>query len=405
MAQNVTLLEARIINATERPCSRLRCVQKTRDFNVYHGVLDKFGEISVRVRILLARDGGAITPYQVMLSEFATLSFLRSQVPKSVPVQIPICIDEDKDTLVGGPWMVTTLTRGPFLNEIIHNLNYEQREIVINSVAETYYRILMSRSSTFSKTGSIYRHEDREKMARDWFYTDPDSNRNVQSRSGCFVGPMAVCPPDSKRFNFNTVPPNIWHCGPFESADKWLAAIASRHFDYTGALSDLSLDEQRDRERDVNGILGRMSKKDRDFSKRLVLEHPTFSLSCIQVDAADPTKIVSISRLAGARIVPSWAINPPFEIPENLGQAEQMRLLTIFAWGVLRKFPEPDWRNSSMFDKLLIAQNSHVDPNDITSVFRNKTSLQKMLTFEKKNKLLDDRLPKELDSIIDRFSE
>ncbi len=36
---------------------------------VYHGVLDKFGEISVRVRIPLARDGGAVTPYQVMLSE------------------------------------------------------------------------------------------------------------------------------------------------------------------------------------------------------------------------------------------------------------------------------------------------------------------------------------------------
>lgn len=357
------------------------------------------------MRIPLARDGGAITPYQVMLSEFATLSFLRSQVPKSVPVQIPICIDEDKDNLVGGPWMVTTLTKGPFLNDIIHTLDPEQRQTVINSVAETYYRILMSRSSKFSKIGSIYRNEDREQMARDWFFTDDDRNCDVKSRSSCFVGPVAVFPPDSSGLDLNTVPPNIWHCGPFESADKWLAAIASRDFDYTGAPSALSLDERRDRERDVNEILGRMRKKDRDFRKQLVLEHPTFSLSCIQVDPDDPTKIVSITGWAGARVVPSWAINPPLNMPENLGQAEQKHLVTRFAWGVRMQFRGADWRNSSMFDKLLVAQNSHMDPNDRPSLFKNKTWLQQLLTAERKNELDDYTLPKDLDSIIDRFSE
>ncbi|KAK0479465.1 hypothetical protein EDD18DRAFT_846402 [Armillaria luteobubalina] len=340
-----------------------------------------------------------------MLSEFATLSFLRSQVPKSVPVQIPICIDEDEDDLVGGPWMVTTLTKGPFLNDLIHTLNSEQRETVMNAVAETYYRILMSRSSTFSKIGSIYRHQDRGQMARDWFFTDDDGNREVKSRSGCFVGPIAVCPPDSNGLNLNTVPPNIWHCGPFESADKWLAAIASRDFDYTGRPSDLSLDERRDRERDVNEILGRMRKKDRDCRKRLVLEHPTFSLSCIQVDPDDPTKIVSISGWAGARVVPSWAINPPLDVPENVGHAEQMRIITTFAWGVRTKFREADWQNSSMFDKLLVAQNSHMDPNDRPSLFKNKTWLQQILTFDTKDELAVATLPKDLDSIIDRFSE
>ncbi|KAK0191795.1 hypothetical protein F5146DRAFT_1050334 [Armillaria mellea] len=344
MAQNLTLLESRIINATESPCSRLNCVQKSA--SVYHGVLDNFGEISVRLRIPLARDGGAITPYQVMLSEFATLSFLRSQVPKSVPVQIPICIDEDKDNLVGGPWMVTTLTKGPFLNDVIHTLDPEQCQTVINSVAETYYRIIMSRSSKFSKIGSIYRNEDREQMARDWFFTDDDRNRDVKSRSSCFVGTCRT--------------------------------IASRDFDYTGAPSALSLDERRDRERDVNEILGRMRKKDRDFRKQLVLEHPTFSLSCIQVDPDDPTKIVSITGWAGARVVPSWAINPPLNMPENLGQAEQKHLVTRFAWGVRMQFRGADWRNSSMFDKLLVAQNSHMDPNDRPSLFKNKTWLQQL---------------------------
>ncbi|KAK0435850.1 hypothetical protein EV421DRAFT_1153811 [Armillaria borealis] len=263
----------------------------------------------------------------------------------------------------------------------------------------------MSRSSKFSKIGSIYRHEDREQMARDWFFTDDDGNRDVKSRSGCFVGPIAVCPPNLNGLGFNTVPPNIWHCGPFESADKWLAAIASRDFDYTGAPSDLSLDERRDRERDVNEILGRMRKKDRDFRKRLVLEHPTFSLSCIQVDPTDPTKIVSISGWAGARVVPSWAINPPLDIPESIGQAERMRSIIRFAWSVTQKFPEADWRNSSMFDKLLVAQNSHMDPNDRASLFKNKTVLQKLLTARKKDEPVDTALPEDIDSIIDRFSE
>ncbi|PBK91990.1 hypothetical protein ARMGADRAFT_194939 [Armillaria gallica] len=263
----------------------------------------------------------------------------------------------------------------------------------------------MSRSSKFSKIGSIYRHEDREQMARDWFFTYDDGNRDVKSRSDYFVGPITVCPPDSNELDRNTEPPNIGHCGPFESVDKWLAAIASRDLDYTGAPSDLSLDERRDRERDVNEIMERMRKKDRDFRKRLVLEHPAFSLSCIQVDPTDPTKIVSISGWAGARIVPSWAINPPLDIPESLGQVEQKLLITRFAWGVTQKFPEADWQNSSMFDKLLVAQNSHMDPNDRASLFKNKTVLQKMLTFRKKDESLDKILPEDLDSIVDRFSE
>ncbi len=136
----------------------------------------------------------------------------------------------------------------------------------------------MSRSSKFPKTGSIYRHEDREQMARDWFFTDDEGNRNVKSRSNYFVGPIAVCPLDSNELGCNAEPPNIWHCGPFESGDKWLAAIASWDLDYTGTPSDLSLDERRDRERDVNEILGRMHKKDRDFRKRLVLEHSALSI-------------------------------------------------------------------------------------------------------------------------------
>ncbi len=213
--------------------------------------------------------------------------------------------------------------KGPFLNDIIHTLDSVQCETIIYSVAETYYRILMSRSSKFSKIGSIYRHEDREQMARDWFFTYNDGNRDVKSHSNYFVGPITVCPPDLNELDRNTEPPNIGHCGPFESVDKWLAAIASWDLDYTGVPSDLSLDERRDRERDVNKIMGCMRKKDRDFRKRLVLKHPAFSLSCIQVDPTDPMKIVSISGWAGARVVPSWAINPPLDIPENLGQVEQ----------------------------------------------------------------------------------
>ncbi|KAK0440868.1 uncharacterized protein EV420DRAFT_1128978 [Desarmillaria tabescens] len=311
-----------------------------------------------------------------MLSEFATLTLLRLRVPKSVPVPRPICIDEDQDNLVGGPWTATTLTRGSFLNDIFDTLTPEQRETVIDSVAETYYRILMSRSRTFSKIGSIYRHQDRQQMARDWFFTDVDDLKSQSA--GFFVGPIAVCPPGSNGLFSNAEPPNIWHCGPFESADKWLAAIASRDLDYTGAPSVLSLDERRDRERDVNEILGRMRKEDRDFRKILVLEHPAFSLSYILVDPADPTKIVSILGWSGARVVPSWAINPPLDIPESIGHVERMHLINKFASRVKERFPEQHWRNSGMFDKLLVAQNSHVRPENRSLIFKGKTVLQRL---------------------------
>ncbi|TFK49156.1 hypothetical protein OE88DRAFT_1737353 [Heliocybe sulcata] len=303
------VLVSRIEEHLSKPCKELVCYTSGSHHRIYRATLYDDTCVIARVHFPSLRrpgTGNGITPSGKMMSEIATMKFVKENT--KIPVPEVLAYDSDEDGKVGGEGMLMEYVDGLDVQEAWQNMDEDQRALAVQAIADVWVELLGLR---FSRIGSIW--ED--------------------GRNGFKVGPMTFMP-SNNIYTLSAPDPN--KCGPFESPRDMNYKLSLHRDDAQLRHKDTVIQKIMD-----DGVLPELPD---DHLSRIALEHKDMNYSNIVLDPMDPTTIKSVIDWEGARTVPLWAIQPrpflDFDMP-IMGEEDKKKYQRLFRSYVGEKVP--DW--------------------------------------------------------------
>ncbi|KZT23710.1 kinase-like protein [Neolentinus lepideus HHB14362 ss-1] len=276
----VEVLRERVSQRLGKECVDLESYMGGMHHQTYKALMNDRSLRIIRVHCVRARrHGGGITPMTKLPSEVATLKYVKEHT--CIPVPEVIDYDRDEDGAVGGEWMVMEYIPGVSLGEKWGEMTVTQKGEAARSIANVWAELL---SLTFPAIGSLY---EEGKIGQMTFF--PSNNPN------------------------NMAPPDHRSCGPFDSAQAWLLAVAAEDLTFR-PLPERSSFELARRKLVTEFIQDNdlWDNLEAQRLSRITLEHRDLTLRNILVEKEDPTRIVGVIDWEAARTVPLWAVRGDF---------------------------------------------------------------------------------------------